>query len=65
MLRQLLQQRFGLLKVGSVKALREPTIHRGKQVVGSFALPVLLPQLAETDGCPQLQRLGVLVTGDT
>src|SRR5262249_33313390 len=39
-------------------------IHRGKQAASCCSLSLLLPQLAETDGYPQLQRLGVLEAGN-
>ena len=41
---QFFEQGFGLLQVGSVKALGKPAIDRCQQVVGFLALALLLPQ---------------------
>src|SRR5215813_4421709 len=45
-LRQRVQQCPGLLQVGGVKALGEPPVDRGQQLVGRGALALLLPQAA-------------------
>ncbi len=42
-LRQRVQQGPGLLQVGRVKALGEPVIDRGEQVMSFLAFPLLLP----------------------
>ena len=45
--RQCLQQCFGVLEVGGVKALGEPVVYRGQQVISFFALALLLPQATQ------------------
>src|SRR5215510_16004521 len=50
--RELLQQGLGLLQVGGVKALGEPAIDRGQQVMRLLALTLLLPQPAQAHGGP-------------
>jgi hypothetical protein len=57
----LFQQRLGLLQVGGVKALGEPAVDRRQQLARFGALALLLPQAAQADGGPQLQRLGLPV----
>ena len=52
--RQLLQQRLRLLQVGRVKALGEPAVDRGEQIVGFGALVLLLPEPTQAHGRPQL-----------
>src|SRR5919201_6830531 len=59
------QQALGLLQVGSVKAFSEPAVDRCQQLVGLCALALLLPQPGQTRGRPQLQGLGLLLTGDS
>jgi hypothetical protein len=47
---QLLQQCSGLLEVGSVKALGEPTVNGRQQLAGVGALALLLPQATAVHG---------------
>ena len=61
---QLLQQRLGLLEVSGVKALGEPAVDRGQQLVGLGALALVLPQAAQTHRRPQLQRFRLLAAGN-
>jgi hypothetical protein len=49
---------------GGFKAFGEPVIDRPQQPTGFVSLALLLPQPTETYGGPQLQRFGLLVTGD-
>src|SRR3989442_15167612 len=63
-LRQLVEQRLGLLEVRGVKALGEPVIDRRQQVVGLGPLALLLPQAAQARRRPQFQRLRLLVAGN-
>ena len=51
---QLFQQDLRVLKVGRVKALREPAIDRGQQLTGSGTLALALPQPTQAYGRPQL-----------
>src|SRR5215510_3274903 len=60
---QLVQQGLGLAEVGGVRPLGEPAIHLGQQLAGFLALALLLPQPAQTQGGPQLERLGLLAAG--
>src|SRR5262249_7776330 len=62
--RQLVQQRFGLLKIGGVKALGEPALDGGQQRTGFGALALLLPEARQAHGGAQLQRLRLLAAGD-
>jgi hypothetical protein len=39
---QLLQERFSLLEVGRLKALGEPAVDRGQQLMGFPAFPLLV-----------------------
>src|SRR5262249_58560109 len=61
---QSLQERFGLLKVTRTKALGEPAVDRGQQLVrlGPFAL--LLPQPCEAHGGTEFPGLGLLAAGN-
>src|SRR5215217_7608503 len=61
---QLVEQGFGLLEVGRVKALREPAIDRCQQLAGFGLLPLLLPEATQAHGGPQLQGFGLLAAGD-
>src|SRR5215510_711353 len=61
---QLCQQRLRLLDVSGVKALREPAIDRGQEVVGFGTPTLLLPQVCQAHGGAQLQRFRLLVAGD-
>jgi hypothetical protein len=47
---QCFEQRLGLLEVGGVKALGEPVIHRGQEVMGFLAFVLLLPEASEAGG---------------
>jgi hypothetical protein len=51
---QRLEERFGLLQVGSVKALGEPAVDRCQQLAGVVPLALALPQPAQAYGSPQL-----------
>src|SRR6266511_2574260 len=57
---QVLQQRLGLLEVGGVKPLGEPTVDRCEQLPRFGTLALLLPQATQAHGSPQLPRLGLL-----
>src|SRR5262245_264825 len=61
--RQLLQERLGVLQVSGVKPFGEPAIDRGQQRAGLVPRALLLPQPAQAQRRPQLQRPGVLATG--
>src|SRR5262245_16837806 len=63
-LRQCLQQRLSFLEIGRVKALGEPAIDRGQQLVRLRAFTLLLPEATEAHGGAQLQRLRFLAAGD-
>jgi hypothetical protein len=52
------------LQIGCVEALGEPAVERRQQFVGLGPLALLLPQAAQAHGSPQLQRFGLLETGD-
>src|SRR5712691_7129235 len=60
---QLVQQRLGLLEIGSSKALGEPAIDLGQELVDLSVLALLVPQPAQTQRCPQFQRLRLLTAG--
>src|SRR5437588_10685979 len=60
---QRVQQRLGLLEVGSGKAFGEPAIDLGQEQVYLDALALLLPQPAQTQRRPQFQRLRLLAAG--
>src|SRR6266511_2888831 len=64
MTRQLFERGLGLLKVGGVKALREPTVDLRQQLAGFCWLALSLPQPTEAHCSPQLQRLRLLAVGD-
>ena len=59
------QQRPGLLQVGSVKPFGEPAISFGQKLTGCCPLALLLPQLAQAHGDPQLRGFCLLVTRHT
>src|SRR5262245_23941257 len=59
----LLQQRLRLLEVSGVKALREPGIYRGQDLVRLGSLTLLLPQPTQAQRGAQLQRAGLLTAG--
>ena len=50
---ELLQQRFRVLEVGRVKALREPAVDRRQQLAGSVRLALPLPQPGQAHGGAQ------------
>ena len=64
MSRQCIQQRFGVLEIGGVKALGKPGVDLGQQVVRLLPFPLLLPEPTQTHGSPQLQRFRLLAAGD-
>ena len=64
LLRQRLQQGFGLLEVSGVKALGEPAVDRRQQLVGLGALALLLPQAGQAGGGAQLPGFGLLAAGN-
>jgi hypothetical protein len=62
--RQRIEQRLGVLQVGGVEALGEPTVERGQQLV-CLGTPVLpLPQPTQAHRRPQLERFGLLLASD-
>src|SRR5215813_13766933 len=61
---QLRQQGLRLLQVSGVKALGEPAVNRGEQVMRLLALTLLLPEAAQAHGGPQLQGLCLLAAGN-
>src|SRR5262249_44285574 len=62
-LRQRVQQRLCLLQVDGVKALGEPAVDRGEQVIGYRTLPLLLPEAGQTHRRPQLPGFGLFAGG--
>src|SRR2546426_10901313 len=60
---QLVQQCPGLTEVSRVKPLGEPIVDRRQQVARFLALALLLPQPAQAQCRPQLERLGLLSAG--
>src|SRR5262245_51150465 len=62
--RHCIQQRFGVLKIGSVKPLGKPGVDLGQQVVRLLPFPLLLPEPTQTHGSPQLQGFRLLAAGD-
>ena len=61
---QLFEQRLGLLEVGRVKALGEPAVDLGQQVVRLLPFPLLLPQPRQAHRRPQFQRFRLLAAGN-
>jgi hypothetical protein len=57
---QRIKQCFGLLQIPRVKAFGEPVIHRGKQVMGSLAFPLLLPESSQARSSTEFERFGPL-----
>jgi hypothetical protein len=53
-LRQHLQQRLSVLQVRGVKALGEPAVDPGEQVIGCSMLALVLPESAQAHHSPQL-----------
>src|SRR5262249_9179836 len=64
-LRQCVEQRLDLLQVSRVKPLSEPAVDRRKQLAGFGALALLLPEPAQAQRRPQLQRLRLLAAGNS
>src|SRR5262252_6314616 len=62
-LRQRLQQRLGLLKIGGVKTFRKPAIDRRQEFARFGLLTLLLPEATQTHRGAQLQRFRLLATG--
>jgi hypothetical protein len=63
-LRQLVEQRLGLLQVGGVKALGEPTEDRCQDEPGFHRLALPLPQPTQAHHRPQLRRFRLLAAGN-
>src|SRR5437764_1213277 len=62
---QFVEQRLGLLEVGRVKALGEPTVDRREELVSLSALALLPPQTSKAHGSAQaVLRLGSDPRGD-
>src|SRR5262245_31466354 len=53
---ELVQQCLRLLEIRCVKALGEPVVHRGEQVVGLLALALVLPQARQAGGSAEFPR---------
>src|SRR5215831_13713416 len=49
-----------LLQIRRVKTFSKPAVHWSQQVVGVLALTLLLPELTQTQGGPQLPGFGLL-----
>jgi hypothetical protein len=62
--RQCSQQGLRLLKIRGVKALGEPAVDLRQKLVGSAALPLMLPQAPQVDSSPEFQRLGLLASSN-
>jgi len=60
---QVLQQRFGPLEIGGVKALGEPAVDRCEQLPRFSAFALLLPQATQGQCRAQFPRLGLLAVG--
>jgi hypothetical protein len=58
---QFLQQCLRLPQVGGVKALGEPAVDRGEQVIGRNPLALALPEAAQAYGRTEFPRLCLLV----
>src|SRR5262245_37408825 len=63
-LRQRVQQRLGLLQVRRVKALGEPAVDWGQEVMGFLAFALLLPELCQTGSRSQLEGPCLLGSGN-
>jgi len=61
---QPVQQCLGLLQVCRVKSLGEPIVDGRQQSTGFLPLALVLPQLTQTPGCPQLPRFRLLTASD-
>ena len=61
--RQLVEQGLGILEVGGVEALGEPSVDRRKQVVRLLPLALLSPQVGEAGGGAQFKRFRTLLRG--
>jgi hypothetical protein len=60
---QVVQQHFGLLQVGGVKALGEPAVDRRQQLAGFGKFALTLPQPSQTCRRPQFPGLRPLAAG--
>src|SRR5215471_10969036 len=58
------QQSFRLLEVSRIQPFGESTIDCGQELLSLLLLALLLPQTAQTRGCPQLPGLRLLTAGD-
>src|SRR5262245_34312723 len=63
-LRQRIQQRLGLLQVRRVKALGEPAVDRGQQVISLGALALELPQASQAGRGAEFPRFRLLALGN-
>jgi hypothetical protein len=61
---QLVEQRFGILEIGSVKTLGKPRVDVSQQVVRLLPFPLLVPKPTQTHSSPQLQGFRLLAAGD-
>src|SRR5262249_3481797 len=52
------------LEIRGVEALGEPAVDRCEELVGLGALALLLPELTQAHGRPQLPGFGLLAAGD-
>jgi hypothetical protein len=59
---ELIEQRLGFLEISGVKALGEPVIHRGEEVIGFLAFALLLPEASEAGGSAEFLGFGLLET---
>ena len=63
-LRQRVQQGFGFLEVSGVKALGEPAIDRGENIVGFDALALITPKVSKSGGGTQFPAPRILLSSD-
>jgi hypothetical protein len=61
---QLVEQRLGVLEVGGVEALGEPTVDWGEQVVGLPPLALLGPQPREASCRSEFEGFRTLISRD-
>ena len=57
------EQGPGLLQIGGIKTLPEPTVDRGEQRLRLGALALLLPEPRQAHGGPELQGFRLLTAG--
>ena len=50
---KLVEQRLGVLEVDGIKALGEPAVDRGEEIVGLSAFALIAPQSGEARCCAQ------------